>query len=106
MDSILRRTLCYGGQAEAQRADEPERSNGNPNKKSRFLRYAESNNAKRKNPDGANLICQSQDLLFAVIFQHRLEKGKKMAAGFFSLPHLSETRFELKNSEFCCEMKL
>ena len=33
---------------EAQRADEPERSDGNPHKKSRFLRHAESNTAKIK----------------------------------------------------------
>ena len=32
--------------------------------------------------------------------------GKKMAAGFFIVPRHSERHFELKNSEFPCEMKL
>ena len=32
--------------------------------------------------------------------------AKKMAAGFFNFTRHSERHFELKNSEFCCEIKL
>ena len=40
-----------------------------------------------------------------MIFSARLKGGQKMAAGFFNFTRHSETRFELKNSEFLCEMK-
>ena len=48
--SPIRATPGQGGRdsTEAQRADEPERSDGNPNKKSRFMRYAESTTQKEK----------------------------------------------------------
>ena len=36
-------------------------------------------------------------------FRHFL--AKKMAAGIFIFPRHSEQRFEVKNSEFRCEMK-
>ena len=52
---------------EAQRADEPERSDGNPHKKSRFLRHAESNTAKIKN-SRASLLALLSFMIFAVIF--------------------------------------
>ena len=34
-----------------------------------------------------------------------VEGAKKIAAEIFIFPRHSETHFELKNSEFCCEIK-
>ena len=37
--------------------------------------------------------------------EQTVDGAKKMAAGNLIFPRHSELQFELKNSEFCCEMK-
>ena len=47
----------------------------------------------------------SHKITARMIFSARLKGGQKMAAGFFISTRHSEQHFELKNSEFSCEMK-
>ena len=59
--------------------DEPERRDGNPDKKSRFLRHAESNNAKMKKLKG-KFTCDLEFYYFCSDFLTPLGKrAKKMA---------------------------
>ena len=53
----------------------------------------------------SKFTCDLEFYYFYSDFCPRVEKTKKMAAGFFIFTRHSEWHFELKTSEFRCEMK-
>ena len=76
-----------------QHADEPERRDGSPDEKSRFLRHAESTMQKEKILPGKFHLPKSGFAFCSDFLTQLGKRQKKMAGRFLSPPQYSETHF-------------